>query len=214
MATPLKEISKTIEDKSKLWVAWLTKFINERNPREKQMIIVLGLSGMLLLDYWILIHPVIKTYRQIFSQTAPLEAELAGLRDDQKNKKFIAKNWNQAKANLEVSEKRFIGPNEMPAFLENLSKLAFDSGVKVMSLQPLEKPNKNSKKERVNPYSSIPIRMSATGGTHEFGKFLSWLEHNPTFIRVKDIKIASNSVDDHRHMLELEIEVYRIEANA
>ncbi len=54
--------------------------------------------------------------------------------------------------------------------------------------------------------------MSAVGGTHEFGKFLSSLENNPTFIRVMDIKISANSADDHRHVLELDIEVYRKEA--
>src|SRR5690349_11904608 len=117
-----KETSKTIEDKLKLWVALLNKFIAERNPREKQMIIVLGLIAIIFLDYWLLINPVIKTYTRVSTESAPLDMELKGLKDDRKNQKFIEKNWNQAKENLEASEKRFVAPNEMPAFLENLSK--------------------------------------------------------------------------------------------
>ena len=210
----MKEISKAIEDKLKLWVALLNKFINERNPREKQMIIALGLIGIVFFDYWVLINPVIKAYIRIGSQSAPLETELKGLSDDWKNRKFIEKNWNQAKLNLENSERRFIAPNETPTFLENLSKLALDSGVKVTSLQPLESPNKNTKKAPIDPYTGVAIRISAIGGTHEFGKFLSWLENNSTFIKVTDIKISPNSMDDHRHILDLEIGVYRKEATS
>ena len=204
-----QEIKKTVGDKIKLWLILWNRFITERNPREKQMIIALGLSGIIFLDYWILIDPVVKTYLQVNSKSAPLEAELKDLKDAQKNRKLIEKNWNQAKTNLEMSEKRFIGVNEMPTFLENLSKLALDSGVKVISLQPLELPKKNTKKASIDPYTGVPIRMSAIAGTHEFGRFLSSLENNTPFIKVTDIKISSNPPDDRRHRLELDIEVYR-----
>ncbi len=211
MAASFKDFSKSIEDKLKLWLALLNKFINERNPREKQLIIALGLIGIIFFDYWILINPVIKTYMHINTESEPLEAEYKMLHNDQKNKKFIEKNWNQAKSNLEISEKRFIAPNEMPTFLENLSKLAFDSGVKVISLEPIEKPQKSSKKAAAELYASVPIRMSAIGGTHEFGKFLSLLENNPTFIKVTDMKISHNTSEDRKHNFELDIEVYRKE---
>ena len=208
-----KELRKTIEDKIKLWLILLNRFITERNSREKQMIIALGLCGIIFFDYWVLINPVVRTYMEIISKTGPLEDELKGLKDDRKNEKFIEKNWNQAKTNLETVEKRFIGVDGMPTFLENLSKLALDSGVKVMSLQPQESPNKDAKKTAINPYGSVLIHMSAIGGTYEFGKFLSWLENNPTFIKVKDIKISSNASDDRRHALELDIEAHRKEAS-
>ena len=207
-----QEIKKTVEDKIKLWLILLNRFITERNPREKQMIIALGLSGIIFLDYWILINPVVKTYLQVNSKSVHLEAELKDLKDDQKNRKLIEKNWNQAKANLEMSEKRFIGANEMPTFLENLSKLALDSGVKVMSLQPFESPIQNAKKAPMDPYTGVPIRISAIAGTHEFGRFLSSLENNTPFIKVTDVKISSNPSDDRRHSLELNIEVYRKES--
>ena len=208
----IKDLAKAVDGRLKLWLVLLNKFINERNPREKQMIIVLGLIGILFFDYWILIHPVIKTYAQVISQYSALETELRGLKDDQKNKKFIEKMWDKEKEDLKTTEKRFVGPNEMPALLENLSKLALDSGVNVMSLEPLESSNKNAKKGTAAPYSSVSIRMSAVGGTHEIGKFLSWLENNPTFIKVTDIKISPNPADDRRHILELQIEVTRMEA--
>ncbi|OIO37942.1 MAG: hypothetical protein AUJ72_03495 [Candidatus Omnitrophica bacterium CG1_02_46_14] len=216
MADPLKNISKVVEDKLKLWLALVNKFISERNPREKQMVIALGLIGALFFDYWILIHPVVKTYLRVAAESAPLETEYKNLKDDQKNEKFIKKNWEQAKLDLELLERRFIAPNETPAFLENISKLALNSGVKVMSLQPLDNPNKNSKKKEQtgSPYTPILIRMSAIGGTHEFGKFLSALENNQTFIRVMTMKMSPNSADDRRHSLDLDIEVYRREASA
>ena len=208
----LKGIRKQIQDGTKLAVVLLNKFLNERNPREKQMIIILGILGIIFLDYWLLIQPVIKTLTQTFSQTPSVEGECKDLKDDQKNKKFIEKNWSQAKSNLEDAEKRFIAANEMPAFLENISQLAKNSGVKVVSIQPLENQVKKEKKDPLNPYAGAPIKMTASAGTHEFGKFLASLETNPTFIRVKDIKISPNTSDDRKHGLDLVIEVYRKEA--
>lgn len=211
-ASSLNQFSKLIEDKTKLGLVLLQKFINERNPREKQMIAVFGILFIIFLDYWLLIRPVVGILTRDFSQSDTLQKELRGLKDDQKNKKFIEKNWVQAKEKLEAFEKRFVTPDEMPAFLENISKLAQDSGVKVISLQPQENLKKEGKKEVPSPYTGMPIRMSAVGGAHEFGKFLSWLETNSTFIRVTDVRISPNSMDERKHILELSIEVYRKEA--
>ena len=212
MSDPLKKFSKQLEDKVKLGLVLLQKFLNERNPREKQLILVMGILGIVCLDYWLFIHPVIKIYADNFSHFEAQKTELKGLEDDQKNKKFIEKNWRQSKENLEESDKRFIASNEMPAFLENISKLALNSGVKMISLQPLENSNKNGKKDGLNPYTGAPIKMSALGGTHEFGKFLSSLEANATFMKITELRISHNSTDDRKHVLELSMEVYRKEA--
>lgn len=209
----IQEIRKVTEDKIKLALVLLQKFINERNPREKQMIIIFGILGIIFFDYWLFINPVVKVFTKNLSQSGALESELRGLKDDQKNKQRIEQNWNQTEEKLEQSEKRFIPPNEMPAFLENISKLALDSGVKVMSLQPFEKPGKGNAKESSSPYSGMSIKISAIGGTHEFGKFLSLLETNPTFIKVIALRISHNTMDDRKHTLELSIEVYRKEAS-
>ena len=209
-AASFKEFSKLIADKIKLGLVLLQKFINERNPREKQMIIVLSILGIIFLDYWFLINPVVKIFTNNYSQFKMLQNKFQELSNDQKNKKVIEKNWNQIKEKLGQTEKCFVAPDEMPAFLENISKLAQNSGVKVLSLQPLENLEKSNKKD-VNPYTGLLIKMSAVGGTHEFGKFLFWLETNPTFIKVTDPRISANSVDDRKHLLELTIEVYRKE---
>ena len=130
----IKEFSKLVEDKTKLGMVLLQKFINARNPREKQMIIIFGILVIIFLDYWLLIRPVIKIFTQNFSQAETVELELRGLKEDKKNEMSIEKNWIATKQKLEDSESRFITPNEMPTFLENISKLALDSGVKGISL--------------------------------------------------------------------------------
>lgn len=213
-ASSFKEIRKLTEDKLKLFLVLLQKFINERNPREKQMIIVVGILGIIFVDYWLLINPVVKVFTNDLSGATVLENDLRSLQDDQKNQKLIESNWNKAKEKLVESEKRFIASDEIPAFLENISKLAPQSGVRLISMQPpTEGPKKETAKETANnPYTPILIRLNAVGGTHEFGKFLSLLETNPTFIKVTDIRISPNPEDERKHILELSIEVYRKEA--
>ncbi len=187
-------------------------YVNARNAREKTMIIVLAAACVFALDYLVLVNPIV----HLFGQTLPkLEAfgnELDSLRADQKNKDLIARDWEDTKARLAAKEGSFVAPNELPALLEDLSRLAGGSGVKILNLKPSPETEEKSK----GRYALVPIQISGLAATHDFGNFLAQLEGGPRFFRVTNVTINTASVgaDARRHSLALSLETYRMEEQA
>ena len=172
------------------------------------MILALGLTAAVFLDVSIWIAPVGRLLFTAVPQLREAKKEFQQLKEDQKNKELIQKNWEQAQVELADQEKHFVLPSEIPVLLENLSKLAQDSGVKIVSLKPLEEANPVPRAGR-GSYGRISVQISAIAGTHALGKFLSKLEGAATFVRVTDLRIVSNPADLKQHTVNLQIEAFQ-----
>ena len=180
----------------------LNLFIEKRDQREQNMLAGLAFVVLLLADFFILMRPVIFVFSQTTPQLIAAKQELRNLEDDSKNKKLIDKQWLGVKEKLANSEKQFIAHSEIPSLLENLSKLAQNSQVKIITLKPLDASDAGS------GFVKIPIRMSAVAATHDLGRFLAFLEGGDSYFKVTDLKIMANASDDHRHTVELTLEAY------
>ncbi len=181
-------------------------FFNGRNTREKVMIIILGAALVIFFDYWVLIHPVVNVFRNTLPDLAALESELKSYRDDQNNKGRIEKEWLGSKKETSEKERSFVAPDELPSLLENLSKVALESGVKILSL----KTGESEESGNTHRYARVPIHISAVAGTHELGAFLSRLESGQTFFKVLDLKIkAQGPSEPKRHIVDAVLQVYR-----
>ncbi|GEM_PF-1074183 len=220
--TPSKpNLKQLAEAKLRPLIEKASAFFSARNTREKAMLVIFAAAFLLFLDYWILIRPVIGVFTETVPRLSSLDVELDGLRQDKKNRAHIAIEWEESKALVIAKEDTFITRDRVPALLENISKLALDSGVKILSLKPLaptvEKPVRGAKKaakgaapaKGTSRNSLVLIRLNGLAGTHEFGSFLARLESGPTFFRVKDIHIVSQGeLDIRHHSLEVNIETY------
>ena len=189
----------------KLSVDLVNRFLNSRNPRERVMFLALAACTLLVLDCYILIRPVIGFLAGTGPQIALLQEELNGLRNDQKNKALIVKEWSGKRKKLEEIEQGFIAPNEISVLLENLSNLASESDVKIISLKPSE----SAAAGLTGPYGTVPIKISALAGTHELGGFLARLESGPKLFKITDLKITENPLETRRHIVELDIQAFR-----
>lgn len=176
-----------------------------RQDREKKMIVVLCVGLLLFVDYWLLINPVVSVFTKKMPELGVAAEELKSLRTDKKQEAALTQNWEVLRQRNEKAYGKFIASGEMPALLENLSKLAQSSGVKILSVEPREPVSSRM----IQPYSMVPIKIRAIAGTHQTGRFLALLESNPTFFRVANLKIAEDPPDLERHSVELDLEAYR-----
>ena len=185
---------------------YITRFINERTPREKQMLLVLAIAAAFFLDYLILIRPVQDMFADTLPRLYAVKEEWRELKADKKNKEAIEKSWKEAEVRFQEEEKRFVTQDELSMLMDNYSKLASQSGVKLVSLKPI-----GLSKSQLGGglYTPIPIESRALAGTHELGKFLSRLETNRTFFRVTNLRIMENPDDTKRHLVDLNVEVLR-----
>ncbi len=178
-------------------------FVNSRNPREKTMIIVLAVAGFLTVYYFVMSWAVSSVFMTTGPRLAEAGRQLSEIKADAKNKPAIEKKWTDAKARFAKLESSFVSINGVPALLENLSKLAQESGVRILSLKP------SDSGVYEGSYQRIPIKITAMASTHELGMLLSQLEQDATFFRVTDLKITANPLETRRHGIELSIETYR-----
>lgn len=178
--------------------------MNSRTSREKKLILAFAAAILIVIDYFVLLHPTIDTFMRVSPALSEARVRLDGLRDDRKNAELIERKWTQMRERLDTTEKRFIAPGEIPRLLENLSQLAQESNVKILTLRPVDVADPEP-----GPYVKIPIRISALAGTHELGAFLARLEGAQTFFRVTDLKIKEYPPDPHRHSVDLRLEGYR-----
>ncbi|MBI3316099.1 MAG: type 4a pilus biogenesis protein PilO [Candidatus Omnitrophica bacterium] len=210
MAGGFDGVKKELKEKARFAMEYAKKFLRERSPREKQMVMAFLLAVFIFFDYWLLIHPVANVFQRHLSDAPALSFEIKSLKEDRTNQASIEAAHARAKNRLEETEKKFIAPHEASLFLENLSKLALDAGVKIITMRPAENPVK-ARSKTANPYTPFSVNVSALGGTHAIGKYLAGLESYGTFVRVTDMKIMPNAQEAKKHLVELELTAYRKE---
>ena len=183
----------------------VANFLNSRAPRERLFMVGFAIALVLALDYLFWLQPVTRTIAATWPKLSVHQAELDELRLDKKNENLIQKKWEETRKRLEDNEGRIGASSQIATVLENLSKLASDSGIRITSLKPVE----NINPSRSKLYYAVPIRLSATAGTHEMGVFLMRLEMADTFYKITDLKIAANPSNEKKHLVELMVETYK-----
>ena len=184
---------------------FIAHFLNARALRERMMFMVFAGALVLTADYFLWLRPVAKAFTETWTAQSTLEAQLEQLKEDKKNGPMIQKKWEAVQRELEEKESRIGTSNQVAGLLEDLSKQAFDSGVRIMSLKPIE----TTASSIAKLYYSVPIQISCVAGMHELGAFCMRLETGGIFFKVTDLKIAANPANERKHSVEMMVETYR-----
>ena len=186
----------------------LATFLNSRNAREKYMLITLIGVLIFVVDYFAWLAPVLRTYTDAAPRVTSLREDRRTLKDDLKSKDKIIQKWKEAQADMAEKDKMFVSTDQTPALLENLSKEAQRTGVRIMSLEPSDAQKIPGSK---SDYRPVPLQLKAHAGTHELGAFLSNLETGSTFFRVTNLRIAEDPTNERKHLVELTMDAYKRE---
>jgi len=195
----MKSLSvKAIKDKA-------IDFLSARNTRERALIVVLALVVLVAADFLLIIRPIVGTLFDAAPEISSLKAEVRSLRDDQKNKALIAKQFSEMGDTLAEREQFLIVGGQDQQLLESLSSMARESNVKIVSINPIQ----GKDAADTSYYSPVPFSVNAQAGTHDLGAFLSRLEAGKTFFRVSNLRIMPNGLNPEKHNIEIEVQAYR-----
>ena len=183
----------------------LANFLNARPSRERALFIVFAGVLVFMADYFLWLEPVTRSLIDTWPAQSLLTARVEQLKDDQRSAPMIRKKYDAVCRQLEEMEVRIGASDQIAALLEDLSKLASDSGVRIMSLRPIENPPPAQAKL----YYSVPIQISCVAGTHELGAFMMRLETGSIFFKITDLKINANPASERKHSVEMMVETYR-----
>src|SRR3989338_6629772 len=90
---------------------------------------------------------------------------------------------------------------EIPGLLESIAGLARKSGVKIINVKPI--PGQDLSKGAENgPCSQVAVAIIARAGYHELGAFAGQIENAGKFMKIADIRIASNKGSVRKHDIE------------
>jgi len=159
--------------------------------REKALVLVLSAIFLLAIYYLILLRPVIGKLNTLLPKVYEVKRDLKDARFLITNKALIEKKKEELLLKLEEYEKIFPAEREIPKLLENLSSIAGESNVRIVSTRPFVKED-YSRNGVPKIYQEIPIEIVAKSGYHQLGQFLQKLETGDRYIMIKDVKISAN----------------------
>ena len=168
------------------------------------------LAAVLLNFIWILI-PLASTLYRTSVQIGTLSKEVKAIREDEANENTITQDLEKIKTRLTASEEH-VASGDIYRYLEALSKIASDSGVRIVKVQPIvktestqsKKPNQDKKP---GIYQMASFEISASSGYHSVGRFLSQLEANPVFIKIMRVVIQTSELSAQNHDVTLQIQM-------
>ena len=177
--------------------------------RHKKQVLIGAVVLIVILNFiWILIPLLTALYRNGV-QIGTLSEDIRAIQGDEKNESRISAELEQVRAQLAESEKR-VASGDIYLYLEALSKIAQDTGVKIVKVQPIIKEPSGSKKDedkKPKAYMGATFEISASSGYHEVGEFLSHLERNAAFIKVLKVIIEGREETAQIHDVNLLIQM-------
>ncbi len=99
---------------------------------------------------------------------------------------------------------KLLSREELPQFLEALSKLAQDSDIKVLSLKPLAEKAKIGGSNILKQFFKLELK----GGYHNIGSFFAKLEGSQKFIKINAFKIIKNPITVSEQDVVLYLSIY------
>ncbi len=183
--------------------------------KKKILIIYASAFLVILLAYFFFfLKPSIGKLFLLMPQARRLRVEIKTVRRDLDSEDRLTRRLETLRQKLGRYEKKLSREKEIPMLLENFSRIARSSRVKILSITPIEKKEKSASGEEASEdgvYQEVPIAIRAQSGYHELGTFINRLENDDRYMQVSDIKIKSNSKNPKRHDVDFIVYVYTFE---
>ncbi|OGW75003.1 MAG: hypothetical protein A2Z72_00575 [Omnitrophica bacterium RBG_13_46_9] len=178
--------------------------------KAKKRILLIYASALLLtvvLYFILFLRPTLAKLFEIIPELKELRQNIKVVRDDLRFEEKLKTRLEGLQEVLGEYENKLSREKELPKFLENLSKMARSSGVKILGITPLIRTEKQ-KSGAGDIYQEVPIIIGAQSGYHEFGAFINRLENDPRYMQISDIKMQASRNNPRRHEIEFVVYAY------
>ena len=197
MTNPLSEkFSKGISD------------IQEKNP----YLIVCGIVFVVLvMDYFAVLQFQLGALTSLNPKTNTLFQEIKETRDNAARMPQYQREVKSLTEKIEKISRKVKPKGEMPLIIENISRIANKSGVKIDQIMPDQSAEKQVLKNKQGTYYAMPILIEARSGYHPFGRFLNQLESEGVFMDIPEFSIMGNASEPMQHKIKLTLKIIFLE---
>ncbi len=175
--------------------------------------------GFLLLIVFLLDFALIMNFQLRFIQNSnaeikTLSADIGRVVADKQRIAQMRKGLESSRAQLQAMNIKVRSVQEVPAILEDISRLANEVGLKIYQLTPQRDTQETLITSPEGNYYALPIMIQARGGYHIFGRFLNRLENANLFFSVRDLRIEAQEKDHNNQLISIAIKVILIDRSA
>jgi len=173
------------------------------------------MAVILLVYFFLLLRPTLGTLMDIAPRVQKLRMEIKAVQNDLEFKDRLKAKRVSLEDQLKLYANKLSRERELPSLLEDLSRTARTSNIKILGITPqdkaLAKISLRAKESEV--YQEHPISVTAESGYHQLGTFVNKLENNERFMRIADINIKANKANPKRHDVEFVVCAYTFKEN-
>ena len=181
----------------------------ELDDRQKKILLMYfaGLIACVIFYFFVFFRPGLARLGEILPKAKKIKKDINEVRDDMLYEDKLKKKTTLLYRTQKKYENKLSREKEIPLLLENMSKMARASRVKILGVTPNIKdfrehgPGEGS-------YQEVPIAISAQAGYHDLGIFINKIEEGERFMQISDIKIKSNTANPNRHDIEFVVYAY------
>jgi len=174
------------------------------DAKKKILLIYAGVAILVLAAYvFLFLKPSLTKLFDVLPKVRERKVDIRSVRNDLTlEHKLKARLEDLGKRSVEY-DKKLSRESELPVILENISKIARSSRVKILSLDP-----QKEKSGGKGAYLEVPIVISAQSGYHELGMFISRLENSMRYMRVFNIYVKTGGANSKRHAVRFTVHAY------
>ena len=187
---------------------YIPAFDMDTAKKKASLIIAAALLLIFILYFFLLLKPSLGKLNGLMPRVRAVKTRIKTTKEELRHEGELKAERQRLVESLAGYEKRLSREKEVPMLLENMSRMAKESRVKILGITPIDKRAKQNVKEGEEVYNEVPIAIRAQGGYHELGNFINKLEKGRRYIQISDIKIAANSTNPKRHSVGLVVYAY------
>jgi type IV pilus assembly protein PilO len=163
---------------------------------------------ILLMDYFILLHPQLRMMGAVNKQTGTFSRNLKTARRDIASLEQFRKRLDTLQEKIALAGERIAREEEMPVVLENISQTAKQSNLKITQLKPSREEEKVVAITPTGVIYELPVMVEARCGYHQLGNFINQLENGKTLVSVSGLQILPSLGDSTHHNVKLVLSTY------
>lgn len=158
--------------------------------------------------YYVSLRPKLVRWNTMGSRAAQVRANIKEIEAGKENIALLEQEADELRAKIREYGKKLPVEEEIPALLENLSRVATSCKVKILEITPMGSLAAGEGKKVRSSFREIPILIKARSGYYELVSFIQQLEQGKRLVKINDLEIKGSKDNVLMHDVELEISVF------
>lgn len=166
---------------------------------------------ILFLDFIILLRPQLSILGQMRRQISGLAGSIKTTRKDSASIEQFKKQLVVLQERIGAAGERIVSEEEIPLVLENISKIAKQTNLKITQIRPAKESEKMVATSPMGKIYELPVFVESRCGFHQLGRFVNALEGSKIFMDIAEMELAPIPEDTLRLNAKMVLKTYILE---